>query len=51
MLAKNLTGTALQNHLAAFMRLTDADKMGKLFKAIAIHPENTATPAGFSHDT
>lgn len=51
MLAKNLAGTALQNHLAAFMRLTDADKMGKLFKAIAIHPENTATPAGFSHDT
>ncbi len=47
-LAKNLTGAALQNHIGAFKRLTDPDKMGILFKAIAIFPNNTPPPAGFS---
>jgi len=47
-LAKRLSGAALQNHMAAFKRLTDADEMGNLFKAIAFYPVNANPPAGFT---
>lgn len=46
-LAKNLTGDALNSHIAAHRRLTHPDEMGHLFKAIAIHPMNTPPPPGF----
>lgn len=46
-LAQNLTGAALETHVAAFERLTCADKMGSLFKAIAIAPTSTKLPPGF----
>jgi len=45
-LAANLGGDALVTHMAAYHRLTDADKMGTLFKVIGLHPEGTAPPAG-----
>jgi len=47
-LARNMSGDALENHTAAFKRLTDADEMGTLFKAIAIYAKTAPTPAGFS---
>lgn len=37
----------LQQHLAAYRRLTDASEMGTLFKAIAVHPEDAPPPPGF----
>ncbi|OYU39562.1 MAG: methyltransferase [Pseudorhodobacter sp. PARRP1] len=46
-LAANLTGTALENHLAAYHRLTDPAEMGSLFKAIAFHAPSTPAPPGF----
>ncbi|WP_114964838.1 class I SAM-dependent methyltransferase [Alkalilacustris brevis] len=46
-LARDLTGDARQSHLAAFRRLTHADEMGTLFKALAIHPRGMAPPPGF----
>lgn len=47
-LATQMTGSALENHISAHKRLTHPDEMGKLFKAIAIVPKGTTTPAGFS---
>jgi SAM-dependent MidA family methyltransferase len=47
-LAQNLSGAALENHLDAFDRLTSPEKMGTLFKAIAITQASKYTPAGFT---
>ena len=46
-LARNLTGVALENHLAATQRLTRAEEMGSLFKALAFHPAHCPAPPGF----
>ena len=46
-LAEGLTGVALDSHLAAHHRLTDAAEMGSLFKTIAFHPSGSAAPQGF----
>lgn len=46
-LAQSLSGPALQSHLAAHHRLTDAREMGSLFKALAIHPPTLPPPPGF----
>ena len=45
-LARNLDGDALQSHLAAHRRLTDAEEMGQLFKVLACYPAGNATPPG-----
>ena len=45
-LARNLGGAALQSHLAAHRRLTDAEEMGQLFKVLACYPAGNATPPG-----
>ena len=46
-LAQNLGGAALEAHLAATRRLTHADEMGTLFKALAILAPAAPLPAGF----
>lgn len=46
-LAKSLSGAALENHLAAYQRLTSAQEMGTLFKALAVFPAGRAAPPGF----
>ncbi|MFN0113345.1 MAG: class I SAM-dependent methyltransferase [Paracoccaceae bacterium] len=46
-LASRLTGPALESHLAALRRLTDAAEMGDLFKAIACFPPGCPAPFGF----
>lgn len=46
-LARNLKDAALNSHLMAHKRLTDASEMGSLFKAIAIYPNASPPPAGF----
>jgi SAM-dependent MidA family methyltransferase len=46
-LAHLLNGDALEQHIAAFDRLTSDDKMGTLFKALAIMPSPQTLPAGF----
>ncbi|MDZ4136254.1 MAG: SAM-dependent methyltransferase [Paracoccaceae bacterium] len=46
-LAQNLTGAALQSHLAATRRLTEPTEMGNLFQALAIHPADQPAPPGF----
>ncbi|MCA8835713.1 MAG: SAM-dependent methyltransferase, partial [Proteobacteria bacterium] len=48
-LAIGLTGESLASHIAAHKRLTHADEMGSLFKAIAITAKDTALPAGFEY--
>ncbi|MDH2325753.1 SAM-dependent methyltransferase [Cereibacter sp. SYSU M97828] len=47
-LARGLTGAALESHLAAYRRLTDADQMGTLFKALAVTGPNANLPPGFA---
>lgn len=47
MLAQKLEGDGLQSHIAAFHRLTDAQEMGTLFKALAIFQAGGPTPPGF----
>ena len=47
-LARNLTRTALQNHLAATHRLTDPSEMGELFKTLAVFAPGAALPPGFA---
>ncbi|MBV1902633.1 MAG: SAM-dependent methyltransferase [Marinosulfonomonas sp.] len=49
-LAANLTGAALESHVAAHRRLTHPDEMGTLFKAIAVFPNDLLPPPGFTHD-
>lgn len=46
-LAKNLTGSALENHVSAHRRLTHPQEMGTLFKAFAVYPANAPLPPGF----
>ena len=46
-LARGLTGAALQSHLAAHRRLTEATEMGSLFKALALYPPAFPPPPGF----
>ncbi|MEM9292602.1 MAG: SAM-dependent methyltransferase [Acidobacteriota bacterium] len=42
-------GPALEEHLAAFRRLTEADQMGTLFQAMALTPPSARPPPGFQH--
>jgi SAM-dependent MidA family methyltransferase len=46
-LARDLTGAALEAHLAATRRLTDPGEMGSLFKALALYPDTCPPPPGF----
>jgi NADH dehydrogenase [ubiquinone] 1 alpha subcomplex assembly factor 7 len=46
-LAQNLTGEALQNHRAAYRRLTDPSEMGSLFKVLAVTSAGAPPPPGF----
>lgn len=46
-LALNLTGNALETHIAAHRRLTHTDEMGSLFKALALYPNGASPPPGF----
>lgn len=46
-LSRNLTGDALENHLSATQRLTRAEEMGSLFKALALFPTHQPAPPGF----
>lgn len=46
-LKKNASSLAAKDIDAALDRLTSSDKMGELFKAIAIVPDNFQNPAGF----
>ena len=43
-LAERLTGTALDNHIAAHRRLTHPAEMGELFKVIGLYPGNQIPP-------
>lgn len=45
-LAANLTGEPLENHIAAFQRLTHPDEMGTLFKVMALYPQGAKPPPG-----
>ena len=45
-LAKGLSGAALENHMAAFHRLTGGDEMGTLFKVLGLMPPGAAPPPG-----
>ncbi len=45
-LAKTLSGTALETHIAAHRRLTHPDEMGNLFKVFGIVPEGKAMLPG-----
>jgi NADH dehydrogenase [ubiquinone] 1 alpha subcomplex assembly factor 7 len=47
-LARNLSGSALQSHLAAHRRLTHPEEMGSLFKVLAITSAGAPTPPGFA---
>ena len=46
-LAERLDGPALQSHIAALRRLTHPEEMGRLFKALALHPSGLPPPPGF----
>ncbi|AJE48333.1 class I SAM-dependent methyltransferase [Celeribacter indicus] len=46
-LAAKLGGAELDSHIAAFERLTSPDKMGTLFKALALAPSPQTLPPGF----
>ncbi|WP_068305433.1 class I SAM-dependent methyltransferase [Pararhodobacter sp. CCB-MM2] len=46
-LAQSMHGEALRQHLAAFRRLTDAQEMGTLFKALALAQAGAPLPPGF----
>jgi len=46
-LAENLTGMALDAHIAAHRRLTHPEKMGQLFKALALYADGSTCPPGF----
>lgn len=46
-LSRNLTGAALENHLSATQRLTRAEEMGSLFKALALYGPHSPAPPGF----
>lgn len=46
-LAANLSGEALDAHIAAHRRLTHPQEMGTLFQAFAIHAKEAPCPTGF----
>ena len=45
-LAQGLSGAALENHLAAYRRLTHGAEMGDLFKVIGLYPATAPAPPG-----
>ena len=45
-LAAKLSGTALDNHIAAHRRLTHPDEMGNLFKVLGLYPAGMPPPPG-----
>ncbi|MGJ8544346.1 MAG: class I SAM-dependent methyltransferase [Sulfitobacter sp.] len=45
-LAKTLSGTALDSHIAAHRRLTHPQEMGNLFKVMGLMPKGTPPPPG-----
>lgn len=45
-LAQNLTGSDLEQHIAAHRRLTHPDAMGNLFQVLALHPTGMPPPPG-----
>tara|TARA_R100000789_G_scaffold9365_1_gene13196 strand:- start:3451 stop:4524 length:1074 start_codon:yes stop_codon:yes gene_type:complete len=45
-LAKSLSGSALDSHIAAHRRLTHPDEMGSLFKTLALLPQGAPPPPG-----
>ncbi len=45
-LARNLTGPALESHIAAHRRLTHPKEMGTLFKVLALYQPGTPPPPG-----
>jgi SAM-dependent MidA family methyltransferase len=47
-LARGLSGAALQSHLAALARLTEAAEMGSLFKVLALTRAAAPLPPGFA---
>lgn len=47
-LARSMTGAQLENHKAALARLTDRDKMGSLFKVLALTRAGAPLPPGFA---
>ena len=47
-LARNLTGPALESHLAALRRLTHPQEMGSLFKVLALTRAGAPPPPGFA---
>ncbi len=47
-LAAKLRGTALDSHLAATRRLTDAAEMGTLFKTLSLHPAGSSPSPGMN---
>ena len=47
-LARNLTGPALESHLAALHRLTHPKEMGSLFKVLALTRAASPLPPGFA---
>ncbi len=47
-LAQSLTGDALENHLAAYRRLTQDTEMGSLFKVLALTGPDAPKPPGFA---
>jgi SAM-dependent MidA family methyltransferase len=47
-LSRNLTGEALESHVAALHRLTDPAQMGHLFKAMGLYPPGAPPPPGFA---
>ena len=48
-LAQNLTGAALESHIAAHRRLTHPEEMGTLFKVMALMPSGAPAPAGLQN--
>jgi SAM-dependent MidA family methyltransferase len=46
-LSHGLSGAALENHLSATQRLTRAEDMGSLFKALALYAPHSPAPPGF----
>ena len=47
-LATKLDGQQLDNHRAAYHRLTQPSEMGTLFKVLALYPEGAPLPPGFA---
>ncbi len=45
-LARNLSGAALDSHIAAHRRLTHPSEMGTLFKVLGLYPTGQPPPAG-----